>query len=63
MEHFQEHRMQEQSDGKHVIIVNSEALQLARVSKIIRSEIFHIEKAFEFANKFSPNCQIVCPTA
>ena len=81
VEHFQEHGMQEQSDGKHVIFVfpegmhsllrnislpsqiNSEVLQLARVAKIIHSEIFQVEKAFEFANKLPPNCQIVCPTA
>ena len=78
MEHFQEHGMQEQSDGKHVIFVfpeemhslltnislpsqiNSEDLQLARVSKIIRFQIFQVEKAFEFANKFPPNCQTDC---
>ena len=78
MEYFQEHGMQEQSDGKHVIFVfpegmhsflrnislpsqiNSEALQLAGVAKIIRSEIFQVEKTFEFADKFPPNCQTDC---
>ena len=68
--------MQEQSDGKHVIFVFPEGMHsllrnislpfrliLKRVAKIIHSEIFHIEKAYEFANKFPPNCQIVCPTA
>ena len=81
MEHFQEHGLQEQSDGKHVSFVfpegmhsilrdislpsqiNSEALQLARVAKMFRFEIFQVEKAFEFANKLPLNCQIVCPTA
>ena len=72
MKHFQEHEMQEQSDGKHVIFVwmhsllrnislpcqiNSETLQLARVAKIICSEV---EKAFEFVNKFPPNGQTDC---
>jgi len=40
--------------------MNSEALQLAGVAKIIRSRIFQVEKAFEFANKFPPNCQTDC---
>ena len=40
--------------------INSKALQLAGVAKIIRSEIFQVEKTFEFADKFPPNCQTDC---
>ncbi len=55
-------------EGMHSLLKNvsipsqmtSEALQLARVAKLVRAEIFQAEKTFEFANKFPPNCQTDC---
>ena len=75
MEHFQECGIQEQTDGKNIVLLfpegmhsllknftlhsqlNSEALKLAAVAKLLRSEIFQGDESFKFDGKFPLDCQ------
>lgn len=75
IDYFQKYGIQEQSDGKNVLLIfpegmhsllrsvsqiDSETLQLAAVAKIIRREIFQAENSFKFGAKFPVNCQKDC---
>ena len=72
LDFFQKYKIQEQSDGKHVILLfpkgmqeillstsqcKSEVVQLASVAKCIRNEMFQAESKFKFEGHFPSNCQ------
>ena len=75
LEHFQEWGIQEQTDGKNIVLffpegmhsllknitlpsqLNSEALKLAAVAKLVRSEIFQGDESFKFDGNFPLDCQ------
>lgn len=72
LDFFQKYEIQEQSDGKRIILIfpdgmqellhsttqcKSEVVQMASVAKIIRDEMFQTECKFKFDGHFPSNCQ------